>query len=300
MIESFAARFLGIFLEAAPFLLLGSIVSGLIEVFVDRARLTRLVPRTPLGAVAAGTALGFLFPVCECGVVPVTRRLYTKGLPISAGVAFLLASPVINPIVLATTWTAFGLGPMLVGRYVVTAVVALAIGLVFAAGNSGHQLLRAEAIPAMSGGEALAAHGTQVGWVGRARMAVGLAADEFLDMGRYLVLGSALAAGLQTMVSQDALVTVGGDPVRSVFAMQGFAYLLSVCSTVDAFIALAFTGTFTSGALLAFLTFGPMVDVKSTLMFLGVFRPRVVAYLVLLPFLMTAFVAIWVNLNLGL
>src|SRR5207248_723393 len=128
ILSTFATRFLGVFIEAAPFLLLGSIASGLLEVFVSRADLARAVPRNPILAALLGTTLGFVFPVCECGVVPVTRRLYTKGLPIWVGVIFLMASPVMNPITLVSTWTAFGFGPVLIGRYVLTAVVAIAIG----------------------------------------------------------------------------------------------------------------------------------------------------------------------------
>src|SRR3954447_8624456 len=115
-LSTFSTRFLGVFIDASPFLLLGSLASGLIEVFVSRTVLTRFIPRNAVLAAAAGTVLGFVFPVCECGVVPVTRRLYAKGLPVSVGVAFLLASPVMNPIVLASTWIAFGPGPVLIGR----------------------------------------------------------------------------------------------------------------------------------------------------------------------------------------
>jgi uncharacterized membrane protein YraQ (UPF0718 family) len=130
--------------------------------------------------------------------------------------------------------------------------------------------------------------------------ALRFAGDEFFEMGRYLVIGSLLAAGMQTLISQDLLLALGKGPVVSVLAMQVFAFVLSVCSTVDAFLALAFTGTFTGGAILAFLTFGPMVDIKSTLMFLGVFKRRVVAYLILLPMLMTLLIGIWTNLNISL
>jgi uncharacterized protein len=120
-----------------------------------------------------------------------------------------------------------------------------------------------------------------------AGQALAVAADEFFEMGRFLILGALLAALMQTFVRQSALLAVGQGPVLSVLVMTGMAVLLSICSTVDAFIALAFTGTFTSGAILAFLVYGPMVDIKSTLMFLRVFKPRVVLRLVLLPLLMT-------------
>ena len=115
-------------------------------------------------------------------------------------------------------------------------------------------------------------------------------------MGRYLIIGSLLAAGMQTLVSQNDLLALGQGPVVSVVTMQAFAFILSVCSTVDAFIALAFTGTFTVGSILAFLTFGPMVDIKSTIMFLGVFRRWAVALLIFLPFLMTMLAGVLLNL----
>jgi uncharacterized membrane protein YraQ (UPF0718 family) len=115
-------------------------------------------------------------------------------------------------------------------------------------------------------------------------------------MGRFLVVGSLLAALMQTFVSQDTLLGLGSGPFISVIVMQALAFLLSVCSTVDSFLALAFAGTFTGGSLLAFLTFGPMIDIKSTLMFMGVFKPRTVIYLILLPLLMTLLIGIWANL----
>jgi uncharacterized membrane protein YraQ (UPF0718 family) len=280
-------------------------MSGLIEVFLSRADLTRLVPRNRVLATVSGALLGFVFPVCECGVVPVTRRLYMKGLPTSVGVAFLLASPVMNPIVVASTWAAFGPGPILVGRYVISAAVAIGVGLLFSVARPADVLRPAslEAITDQAAGGAredgpVATATAPV--TARLRTAVSLAGDDFFDMGRYLIIGSLLAAGLQTLVSQDALLALGRGPVASVVTMNTLAYLLSVCSTVDAFLALAFVGTFTTGSILAFLTFGPMVDVKSTLMFLGVYQPRVVAYLILLPLLSTMAIGIWMNLNVPL
>ena len=116
-------------------------------------------------------------------------------------------------------------------------------------------------------------------------------------MGRYLIIGSLLAAAMQTLISQDVLMALGRGPVVSVIVMQALAFVLSICSTVDSFLALAFTGTFTTGSILAFLTFGPMVDIKSTLMFLGVYKTRTVLYLILLPLLMTLLLGVWINLN---
>jgi uncharacterized membrane protein YraQ (UPF0718 family) len=301
ILATFATRFLGIFIEAAPFLLLGTLASGLIDSFISADDIARWMPRNPVLATIMGTFMGFTFPVCECGVVPVVRRLYTKGLPMSVGVTFLLAAPVINPIVLVSTYVAFGFGTVLIGRFVITAIVAFAVGLVFAFRARPQETLLPSSLAPVTGGSGdvipLYAKTKRKPLFAGLRDALWTAGDEFFDMGRYLIIGSLLAAAMQTFISQEVLLALGRGPVISVIAMQGLAFLLSVCSTVDSFLALAFASTFTTGSILSFLTFGPMVDIKSTLMFAGVFRRRVVVYLIVLPLLMTMLAGIWINLN---
>lgn len=296
-VQTFVTIFLGIFIEAVPFLLAGSLVSGFIEVFVDRETLTRFVPDRPLPAAIVGSLLGIAFPVCECGVVPVTRRLYHKGLPPSVGIAFLLAAPVVNPIVIASTYAAFGFGPMLIGRLGLSFLIAAAIGFVFHLAQPEEVLL-----PQMIEERRLHRlhrHEAPTGRGERVVEALALAGDDFLDMSRFLIFGSMLAAGMQTLVSQSSLLSIGRGPLASVLVLLTLAFVLSVCSTVDAFLALAFVNTFTSASILGFLVFGPMVDVKSSLMFLSVFRRRTVAYLILLPLMITMVVSIYLNLNVG-
>ena len=295
--QTFVTIFLGIFIEAVPFLLAGSVVSGLIEVYLKRETLFRLIPRQPVVAALMGASMGLLFPVCECGVVPVTRRLYQKGLPVSVGIAFLLAAPVINPIVILSTYAAFGWGPILWGRIIFTFVIAFAIGLIFQLATPK------EVFPPATLQNYLAPAETEPRPVGTVRerlpLALRTAGDDFLDMARYLVIGCLLAAAMQTFIPQSVLLAVGADPVASVLVMLILAFVLSVCSTVDAFVALAFVGTFTPASILVFLVFGPMVDIKSTTMFLGVFQRRTVVYLVLLPMAMALLLGVYLNFNAG-
>lgn len=315
-ISIFATRFLGIFIEAAPFLLLGTIASGLIEAFVSADDIARFVPKNPILATLLGSVLGFTFPVCECGVVPVVRRLYTKGLPISVGITFLLAAPVINPVVLVATYVAFGFGPVLIGRFVITIVISIIVGLVFAFRGHAREILQPAArmplVPMMGGsGDSIAMkidpkeviplyQKTPRRSLGSGiKVALCMAGDEFFEMGRYMIFGSMIAAGMQMLISQDVLLALGRGPVVSVLIMQVLAFVLSVCSTVDAFLALAFTNTFTTGSILSFLTFGPMVDIKSMMMFRGVFTTRIVLYLILLPFLLALLIGVWINLNIA-
>lgn len=300
-LQTFVTIFLSIFIEAAPFLLAGSIVSGLLEVFVSREALDRFVPRNPLAAAFAGGSLGILFPVCECGVVPVTRRLYQKGLPISMGIAFMLAAPVVNPVVLASTYAAFGWGPMLFGRLGLSFLIASIIGFIFYFATPKDiflpEQLKANQAHDCCDHDHDHHHHPAGSTSSRFWQGMRLAGDDFIDMARYLIAGSMLAAAMQTVVPQSMLLSLGGGSITSIVAMMTLAFVLSVCSTVDAFLALAFANTFPAPAILAFLVFGPMVDIKSALMFLGVFNRRTVLYLILLPLMFTLAVAIYLNLN---
>jgi uncharacterized protein len=291
--STFATVFLGIFIEALPFLLMGTLSSGLVEVFLSEDWLTHSMPRRALPAALIGAGLGLVFPICECGTVPLTRRLFRKGLPTPAGIAFLLAAPVINPIVIFSTSAAFGWGRMLLWRLGLSLLIAVSVGLAFAIEKDPQELMRSSIfkveLPVMDTGL------LNQTLMQKFRRALLISADEFFEMGRYLVLGASIAGLLQTFIPQTALLAIGSGPVLSVLVMMALAVLLSICSTVDAFIALGFVGTFSFGSVLSFLVFGPMVDIKSILMFLQVFRRRSVFYLVLLPLLMSLLAGLAVN-----
>ncbi len=300
--QTYVTTFVGLFIEAAPFLLLGSVAAGLIDVFVTADDTARVIPRNKFLATVMGALLGLIFPVCECGVVPVVRRLYQKGLPTSVGIAFILSAPVLNPVVIASTYAAFGASTVFFARIGFSFLVALSIGLVFTAQPNLMRVVRPAALGPVMGGSTdfIPLESIKVNnFSARLQRAFGIAADEFFDMGRYLVVGSLIATTLQTVVPQQWLIGIGNSPVTSVIALCALAFVLSVCSTVDAFLALSFVNTFTSGSIIAFLVFGPMVDIKSTLMFLGVFRRKVVVYLFVLPLLAAILIGLVINLNLA-
>ena len=180
-VQTFVTIFLGIFIEAVPFLLAGSVVSGFIHIFVDQRWLDRFIPHNLFLGPLSGAAMGLLFPVCECGVVPVTRRLYAKGLPVSIGVAFLLAAPVINPVVIVSTYAAFGWGPVLWGRIIFSLLIAFSVGMIFQLATPDEVLL-----PTVADGHDHHSHMIGQSFQARTLAALNTAGDDFLDMARYL------------------------------------------------------------------------------------------------------------------
>lgn len=293
-VQGLVAIFLGIFIEAMPFVVAGVLVSSVIALFVSERVIERLTPRTPIRAALAGSMLGLAFPVCECGTVPTTRRLLQKGAPLPFGIAFLLAAPVMNPIVLVSTYVAFSGDWLIVGsRAGLTLLIAVFVALVLAWLPRQHTLLAVQT-----------GMGTQDGTCGcpdhtHSRSLSGMlahAAEELIEMSRWLILGALLAATLQTFVPQSTLLSIGNGPILSVLVLMLLALVLSVCSTVDAFLALALSATFGPGALIAFLVFGPMIDIKSTLLFLTTLSPRAVVWIIMLVAPLVAMAGIVINI----
>ena len=290
-VETFVLIFSSIVVEALP-LLLGVLVSGAIAVYVPN-RFFERIGRLPVALQIPGAALGGLaFPVCECGSVPVARRLILRGVHPAAGVAFMLASPVMNPIVLASTWVAYsgrGLGAeMVLGRAGFGLILAALVGL--AAGRvSADALLRPRSQDLYGHERDGHAHDVEAEGAPRREQFLEHLVTDFLYMGKFIVLGAALAATMQTLVPQSIVTGLAGSTLLAPLALMGLAFMLSLCSEADAFVAVSFTA-FTPGSQLAFLVLGPMIDTKLTLLYGATFRERFSSRLLIIavPFLVAA------------
>lgn len=273
--------FLSILLESLPFLLIGIFVSSAISVLVPASLLERIFTRNRAFGFAAALFGGLLFPVCDCATVPVAARLIKKGVPPPVAVTFLLAAPIMNPIVILSTLYAFpGYPSVAVYRVALGLLVALSTGLAFSAlpgACEATRLLRMEVCddccgenrweegPRLSGFEAVVLH----------------AAGEFFEVGGYLIAGAAFSSVLQVFVPKTALTALAGNETWSLLVMMLAAFLLSICSTADAFIGRAFASAIPISSVMGFLVLGPMLDLKNILLLLGHFRKRFVCLLIL-------------------
>jgi uncharacterized protein len=292
-LRTFFVIFGSLLVQALPFVVIGALAAALVEVFVPVGTLERLgsLPR-PLQLPAAALA-GVLFPICECGSVPVARRLILRGLAPSAAITFMLAAPVLNPVVIASTFVAFrgrtSLWTMVGGRFLLGLLVAVAVGWVIGDGNGDGLLKRRP-----NERSELELERPEARW---RRFFVHLGED-FLFMLRYLVLGAAIAAAIQTFLPTSILTGLADLPVLSVVTMMGLAVLLSLCSESDAFVAASFV-QFSSSAQLGFLVLGPMVDLKLVAVYAGTFRRGFVRRVVVAASATTLVGALWVGVVSG-
>jgi uncharacterized membrane protein YraQ (UPF0718 family) len=294
-LQTFAQISLAIFLEASPFLVLGSLLSALIEVLVDQDRLAAKVPKNPILGVGIGLVAGMAMPTCECGVVPIARRLLSKGVPPHTAMTYMLAAPVINPVVLASTYIAFqGRLSVVLGRALLVALTAAITGFILgrfspdallAGGNDYHDhhvCCDAD----HSHHDHCAMHGVNgVAPPGKLVRILTHTYNEFLDMGKYLLLGCFAAAAIKVVMPWEVTEVFKSDVFLSVGFMMALAVLLSVCSEADAFVAASFVG-FPVASQLAFMAIGPMVDLKLVGMYYSAFQKRTATILVILPCLL--------------
>jgi uncharacterized membrane protein YraQ (UPF0718 family) len=294
-VRTFLVIFGSLLVQALPFVAVGALAAALVEAFVPIGALERLrrLPR-PLQLPVAALA-GLAFPICECGSVPVARRLALRGLAPSAAVTFMLAAPVLNPVVVASTFIAFRgrstLWTIVAGRFVIGFLVAVAVGWVLG-GRSAGDLLKPS--PTEDRRQEVPFGRPEPGW----QRFVAHLGDDFLFMGRYLVLGAAAAAAIQTFLPASVLGGVAERAVLSLLAMMALAALLSLCSESDAFVAASFVQVGPS-AQLAFLVFGPMVDLKLLALYSGTFRRGFVRTVVAVVAATTFVVTLWVSVVFG-
>ncbi|MFD3453758.1 permease [Streptomyces sp. NPDC058691] len=251
-LRAWASVFLAVCVQALPFLVLGTVISAAIAVFVPASFLERALPRKEALAVPVAGIAGAVLPGCECASVPVAGRLMARGVAPSAALAFLLSAPAVNPVVLTATAVAFPGQPMVVlARFAASLATAATMGWLWA------RFGRPEWLRPRAGRELPSGTGPQSRWKEYRETLE----HDFLHAGGWLVVGGLTAATLNVLVPRDFLEGLGGVPVVSVLVLAVLAVLLAVCSEADAFVAASLTA-FPMTARLAFMVVAPMVDVK--------------------------------------
>ncbi len=293
-----ATIFHALLIEALPWLLLGATLAAVMERLLGDDALPRLARRLGRWTVPAAVACSPLVPICECGVVPVIRGLLARGLPLRAAVAWLAAGPILNPIVIATTWIAFD-GSMALARALGGVVLGLGLGWWVARGRQaaflqpgmvpttvavdvgralrGAQPVRLAMQPSVTGNAVRAvapARSTRPAWSTLPTDAL----RHTIDVAGPFVLGVIAASLLVATVDHARIAALGGHPLFGIPALMGGAVAASLCAEADAFVAASLPGV-PRASLLAFLVIGPVIDIKLLLAWRTVFTTRMIVRL---------------------
>ncbi|UJP11717.1 permease [Microbacterium sp. KUDC0406] len=279
---------LSVLIEALPWVFVGVVLSIVVQVWLPSDAVQRWLPRNPWARRGVLSLLGMVVPVCECGNVPFARGLMMRGLAPAEALTFLIAAPIVNPIVILTTHAAFGWDAgILVARLVGGFLIANLIGWIYSLHPDQDGLLTDRFIATCE----LIDHepGSPV------RRSLAQFVVELRAVMPALVIGSAIAGAVQVLIPREVLIAVGSNPALSIVAMMALAMTVAICSNVDAFFALSFASTFSPGALVAFLLVGPLVDVKMLALLRTTFRWRVLGVIVAVVLLSAFAIGMAVN-----
>lgn len=272
--------FLSIFLESLPFILLGSLISSIIEVFISNDKIAKLIPKNKILGSIVGVLLGFFIPACDCAVIPVSKRLLKKKVPINVAVSFMLASPIINPIVLLSTYTAFyKSNPEIFWYRLIFGIsISLIIGIILGV------IFKDKDITINNSDENhcdCCKHHTNNKLIN----VINHTMLDMYDVLKYLMLGAFITAIFQTIIPRGVITVFNNNQILSIITMMIFAYLISLCSTSDSFVGKSLLSQFSTTSVLAYLLVGPMIDIKNTFVLLGNYNKKFVYTLISLIFI---------------
>jgi uncharacterized membrane protein YraQ (UPF0718 family) len=281
---------ISVIVESLPFVILGILLSIVVQVWLPEGILMKYLPRNPFLRRFCISLFGIFLPVCECGNVPLARGLIVGGFTVPESMTFLLAAPIVNPITIITTHQAFGFDDgILVARLLGGIAIANIIGWLFS------MFPRQDALLTPS----FAAECRRPAGHDHEHSKLGKSTDIFIKESSVIMpalfIGSLVAGAIQVAVPREVLVALGSNPLWSILAMMVLAFIIAVCSNVDAFFILPFASTFMPGSIVTFLVFGPIIDVKMLAIMRTTFTTRVLVQLTLVVALLSALIGLVVN-----
>ena len=287
MFHAFTTIAASIFLEGIFFLLVGVVISGFISEFVTEQQMKSLIPQNRFAALFAAALLGLIFPVCECGIVPVISRLLKKGMPLHLCITMLFASPIVNIVVMLSTWYAFTDYPYIVLLRVAGGlIISVSAGLVVSVSYDKNEVMRAGTGNASdsSACSGHCCHQEDSGNISRTQHVKRIivhSIEDFFETSKYFIIGILITALIKTIVPGTFFFSLGHSFPASNLFMLFFPYVLSLCSNTDAFIARSLFTHFNESAIICFLVFGAMFDIKTTIMLKSVFKTGFIVRLLL-------------------
>ncbi|MBR1386374.1 MAG: permease [Bacilli bacterium] len=282
--------FISIFFESLPFLLLGSLISSIIEIYVSNDTISKIIPKNKFLGSIVGVFLGFFLPACDCAVIPITKRLIKKKVPINVCISFMLASPIINPVVLLSTYYAFYNKniKMFFYRLIFGIVISLIVGIIIGIIYNKKRVIKNDLLDEDEDSCECHNHEDYKHTFKNDFISIFKhTSQDMFEVVKYLMFGAFLASLIQVLLPRNILVTFNNNQVLSIITLMLFAYLISLCSTSDSFVGKSLLSSFSEGSIMAYLLLGPMIDIKNTIVLLGNFKKNFTITLISLIFLVT-------------
>ncbi|EKQ57226.1 MULTISPECIES: permease [unclassified Clostridium] len=281
--KKFYDVFISILIQGFPFILIGSFVSSIIQICISRDTFIKIFSKNILVSCIIAAFAGLLFPICDCGTIPIVKGLMKKKIPIAAGITFMLAAPIVNPIAIIATIYAFpGMKSVVIYRIATGIIISILVGLImqFSIKKDEEILKNDTDIVECDCGFCNDKYDYSKSKLQKIKAIFIHAGDEFFNIGKFMIIGTFLSSIFQNIALINSNMYISNDNRISLIVMILLSFLLSVCSTSDAFVAKGFLKLFSINSIMGFLVVGPMLDVKNTIMLFGSFKKKFVLKLI--------------------
>lgn len=284
LLNKFSIVFSSIVIEALPFILIGAVLASFMQVYISNNIFNKIISKNKLlGSIQAGI-IGVFLPVCECATVPITKGLLNKKVPLNVAITYMLAAPIVNPLVILSTYYAFdGNIKVVLSRVGIGFSIAVIAGLLMLC-LSGENNIFIDNGEGELQGKCLCGCSEIDDNSSKLIRLLKHTSLEFYEIGKYFIVGATLAAIFQTFVPRDIIFYFENSAVLSIIILMAFSFLISLCSEADAFVASTFMNRFSLGSITGFLIIGPMIDLKNTIMLFSIFKKSFVIKLLFVVF----------------
>lgn len=292
--EKIIVNFIVMILEGLPFLLIGAIASAIIQLFISEDRIKKIIPKNNFLAMLIASLLGIFMPICECAIIPVTRSLIQKKVPLKIAVIFMLSVPIVNPIVTLSTYYAFSDIRILLIRLIGGMISAIAIGVLIDKTSKGNVLKKSNLYGDYC--ECGCSINNFFTNKSKIRLCIEHSISEFFKIFRYYIFGAFISSIFMGIINENMLKSLGSNKLLSILIMMIIAFILSLCSEADAFIAKGFLEYFNIPSISAFLILGPMMDLKNAIIVGSYFKKEFTVKLIGIIFMVVGIFSLLLNL----
>lgn len=283
-LNKFSIVFSSIVIEALPFILIGAVLASFMQVYISNNIFNKIISKNKLlGSIQAGI-IGVFLPVCECATVPITKGLLNKKVPLNVAITYMLAAPIVNPLVILSTYYAFdGNIKVVLLRVGIGFFIAVIVGLLMLCLSGENNIFIDNGEGELQGKCLCGCSEINDNSIKPIRL-LKHTSLEFYEIGKYFIVGATLASIFQTFVPRDIIFYFENSAVLSIIILMAFSFLISLCSEADAFVASTFMNRFSLGSITGFLIIGPMIDLKNTIMLFSIFKKSFVIKLLFVVF----------------
>jgi len=283
ILQDISIIFISIFFESLPFLFLGALLSACIETYISNEQIAKIIPKNKILGSFFGVFLGLFIPACDCAVIPISKRLLKKKVPINVAISFLLSAPIINPVVLFATYSAFyKTNPEIFWyRLILGISIALIIGIIMGLIFRNKEVITND----ISNNKCCHQHHPKKHSFKNDFLSITKHTSyDLFEVLKYLIIGALIASAIQVLLPRNILMIFNNNILISIIALMLFAYLISLCSTSDSFVGRSLLSSFNEVSIIAYLLLGPMIDIKNTFVLLGNYNKKFVVTLIILIF----------------